>query len=260
MQEGAMAVTETQAPRFDFGRVTSRIGGLIARNIVPFGVLSLILSGAPYFLMLLVPLTFGAEPGAAGAVSIVALLLVVGAGLVLQAAITRASIDDLSGKGVSIGAALSAGVAVALPLLGFGILFGIGVVLGMLLLIVPGIYLALRWAAAGPIIVVERIGVFKAMGRSATLTENHRWAIFGMFLLYVVFAVIVQFLIAMVIPGAGAAMMGLPGDVGVLALVALVVFQTFSSIVGTVGIAAIYFELRQIKEGVNVSELTNVFA
>lgn len=255
-----MAVTEIQTPRFDFGRVTSRIGALIGRNFVPFLVLSLILAGAPYLLLLMVQPTLGGEPDSAIAISMVALLVLVGTSLVLQAAITRASVDDLSGKGVSIGSALSTGVSAALPLLGFGILFGLGVGLGMILLVVPGIYLALRWAVAGPIIVIERLGVLKAMGRSAVLTENHRWAILGLFVLYIIFAIVVQGVVALVVPGAGAAIMGMPGEVGVLAIVVLVAFQTISSIIATVGVAAVYFELRQIKEGVDVAELANVFA
>jgi hypothetical protein len=254
-----MTVTETQGPRFDFGRVTSRIGTLIGRNFVPFFVLSLILGGAPYFLYLLVPLTLGGEPGIAGPASLVALLVLITGGLVLQAAITRASVDELSGKKVSIGAALSSGVAVALPLLGFGLLFGLGVGLGFVLLIVPGLYLATLWLVSGPIIVVERLGVFKAMARSGVLTENHRWAILGLLALYMVFAFVVQGVIALAIPGGWATMAALPGG-SMPAVVALVAFQAISSMVGNVGVAAIYFELRQIKEGVDVTELANVFA
>lgn len=254
-----MTVTETQGPRFDFGRVTSRIGALVGRNFVPFLVLSLILSGAPYFLYLFIPLTLGAEPGVAGPASLVAMLVLITGGLVLQAAITRASIDELSGKKISIGAALSSGVAVALPLLGFGLLYGLSIGLGLVLLIVPGLYLATMWAVSGPIIVVERLGVFKAMARSGVLTQNHRWAILGLFVLYVIFAIVAQGLIALAIPGGWATMAGLPGG-SMLAVVALVAFQAISSIVGTVGVAATYFELRQIKEGVDVSELANVFA
>jgi Membrane domain of glycerophosphoryl diester phosphodiesterase len=254
-----MTVTETQGPRFDFGRVTSRIGALIGRNLVPFLVLSLILAGAPYFLFLLIPLTLGDDAGVAGPASLVATLVLITGGLVLQAAITRASIDELSGKQISIGAALSSGVAVALPLLGFGLLFGLGVGFGLLLLIVPGVYLALLWAVSCPIIVVERLGVFKAMARSGVLTQNHRWAILGLIVLYMIFALVVQGAIALAIPGGWATMAGLPGG-SMLAVVALVAFQAFSSIVGNVGIAAIYFELRQIKEGVDVTELANVFA
>lgn len=254
-----MTVTDSQGPRFDFGRVTSRTFALIKRNFVPFLVLSLILAGVPYFLFLLVPLTFGDDPAVAGPVSLVATLVLVAGGLVLQAAVTRASVDELSGKRISIGAALSSGIAVALPLLGFGLLFGLGVGLGLVLLIVPGIYLALRWAVSAPIIVVERLGVFKAMARSGVLTENHRWAILGLLVLYMIFALIAQGLIALAIPGGWATMAALPGG-SVLAVVALVAFQTFASIVGNVGIAATYFELRQIKEGVDVTELANVFA
>lgn len=254
-----MAVTETQNSRFDFGRVTSRIGALIGRNFVPFLVLSLILAGVPYFLLLLIPLTLGDDSGVAVPASLFATLVLIAGGLVLQAAITRASIDQLSGKQISIAAALNAGVAVALPLLGFGLLFGLGVGLGLLLLIVPGVYLATMWAVSGPIIVVERLGVFKAMARSGVLTQNHRWAILGLFVLYMIFALFVQGIIALAIPGGWATMAGLPGG-SMLAIVALIAFQTISSIVATVGVAAVYFELRQIKEGVDVTELANVFA
>jgi len=254
-----MTVTETQGPRFDFGRVTSRIGALIGRNFVPFLMLSLILAGAPYFLYLLIPLTLGSEPGVAGPASIVVMLVLITGGLVLQAAITRASIDELSGKKISIRAALSSGVAVALPLLGFGLLYGLGIGLGLVLLIVPGLYLATMWAVSGPIIVVERLGVFKAMARSGVLTQNHRWAILGLFALYAIFTLVVQGLIALTIPGGWATMAALPGG-SMLAVVALVAFQAIASIVGNVGVAATYFELRQIKEGVEVSELANVFA
>jgi hypothetical protein len=74
-----------------------------------------------------------------------------------------------------------------------------------------------------------------------------------------VFAFVVQGVIALAIPGGWATMSGLPGG-SMPAVVALVAFQAISSIVGNVGVAAIYFELRQIKEGVDVTELANVFA
>jgi len=43
-----------------------------------------------------------------------------------------------------------------------------------------------------------------------------------------------------------------------IGLVAAVI-QAFEALISTVGVAAIYFELRRIKEGVGVSELASVF-
>jgi hypothetical protein len=256
-----MAVTDAGA-RFDFGRVTSRTFSLIGRNFVPFAVLAALLAGVPYVVMLiLIPALGGSEPGAVGLGAILSVIVLTLAGFVLQAALTRASVDDLSGKGVSIGAALSTGVAMMLPLFGLGIIMGLGIGVGMLLLIVPGIFLALMWIVASPVLVVERLGIFPSLQRSGKLTENHRWAILGLIVLYVIIVIIIQIVIGLMIPGAAATMSGLSQEgPTILTLVFLFLMQTVNSMIGTVGIAAIYFELRQIKEGVDVTELAQVFA
>jgi hypothetical protein len=258
-----MAVTESSGARFDFGRVASRTFGLISRNFVPFAVLSLIFSGIPAIIvMLLQPTLLAArDPTTILLVAYGAGIVSYLAGLILMAALTRASIDDLSGRPVAIGSALSTGVSLILPLLGLGILMGLAIVLGLLLLIVPGIYLALRWAVAAPTMVVERPGVFKSMERSAKLTENHRWAILGLFVLYFIVVIVLQTVVFLVVPGGAMALAGL-GDGGIpfVAITILTIFQVLIAMVATVGVAAIYFELRQIKEGVDVGELAKVFS
>jgi hypothetical protein len=281
-----MTTTDTSAS-FDFGRVGTRTFGLLGRNFVPFAILSVIFAGLPYLLLLLAmpAMMLGGAGGSAATIAgLVIVLVYLLAALVLQAALTRASIDDLSGKPVAIGAAVSAGVAVLLPLIGLGfvvggavfvgaILFGVivavagvglGVVSMVLLtigLVAFGIYLFLRWIVAAPVVVVERLGVFASLRRSVALTQNHRWAIFGLLLLYVVFLVVLQMIVALIVPGAGAALVGTAtAPAPLFATVVLVVMQIVLSMVITVGIASIYFELRQLKDGVGISELAQVFA
>jgi membrane-anchored glycerophosphoryl diester phosphodiesterase (GDPDase) len=175
--------------------------------------------------------------------------------------LTRAAIDDLSGRGVSIGAALSTSLALLLPMIGLGIVVGIAVAIGLVLLIVPGVYLALRWAVAAPVLVVERLGVFASMERSTALTQNHRWAILGLVVLYVIVVMIFYVIIGLIVPGAAMALYGItPEAPSLIILVVVMAVQVLTSMVATVGGAAIYFELRQIKEGVGVAELAQVFA
>ena len=50
---------------------------------------------------------------------------------------------------------------------------GVRVMLGLMLLIVPGIVLALRYSLAIPVAVLEEVGVSDALSRSATLTKGH---------------------------------------------------------------------------------------
>jgi hypothetical protein len=76
------------------------------------------------------------------------------------------------------------------PLIGAGILAGVGIAAGFFLLIAPGLILLTMWAVIAPVIVVERRGVFDAFGRSRQLVKNQGWPVFG--------TVVVAFLIAFV--------------------------------------------------------------
>lgn len=51
----------------------------------------------------------------------------------------------------------------------------IGVLTGLVLLVLPGLYLAARWLVAGPILLVEREGAIAAMRRSWQLTAPIAW-------------------------------------------------------------------------------------
>lgn len=282
-----MSVTDSQSPRFDIGRVMSRTSSLIGRNFVPFAILSLVFAGVPYLLLLLAmpaSVAAGSDLSTAPFIMLVVLLVYLLASLVLQAALTRASVDDLSGKPVAIGAAVSTGVAVLLPLIGLGLVVGGVVMIGALVfgvliaivgmggmgwmvfvlsigLIVAAVYIFLRWLVAGPIIVVERLGVFASLGRSTALTQNHRWAILGLLVLYAIVIIVLQLVVGLIVPGAGAALAGTSATTPpLIALIVLILMQVFVSMLITVGIASVYFELRQLKDGVGVHELAQVFA
>jgi hypothetical protein len=58
------------------------------------------------------------------------------------------------------------------------ILMGIGVGVGLVLLIVPGILLAIRWAVAIPVVMLEGISARAAMRRSRELVDGHRRDVF----------------------------------------------------------------------------------
>ena len=56
---------------------------------------------------------------------------------------------------------------------GQAIVIGLGVAFGLLLLVIPGLILAARWAVAQPLLVGRGRGVFAAMGESWELTRGH---------------------------------------------------------------------------------------
>ena len=74
-------------------------------------------------------------------------------------------------------------------LLGVSLLFGLGVAIGFVLLIIPGLILIVIWAVVAPVMVLERPGVFAAFGRSRELVRGNGWNVFGV--LVVVFVAVV---------------------------------------------------------------------
>jgi len=75
-------------------------------------------------------------------------------------------------------------------LISAGVLAGLGIVLGLVLLIVPGLYLLTRWLFIAPAIVLEGRSAGESFGRSSALVKGHGWSVFGLMILTVVAAAI----------------------------------------------------------------------
>jgi hypothetical protein len=71
---------------------------------------------------------------------------------------------------------------------------GIGIGIGFILLIVPGIILALMWAVTIPVAVLEDKGLRDSTSRSAELTKGSRGRIFMVYFLFLVLTYIVYIL------------------------------------------------------------------
>jgi ABC-type multidrug transport system fused ATPase/permease subunit len=64
-----------------------------------------------------------------------------------------------------------------------GILAGLGIALGLVLLIVPGLILLTWWCLIAPVIVLERKPVGESFGRSRELVRGHGWTVFGIIII-----------------------------------------------------------------------------
>ena len=110
------------------------------------------------------------------------------AGFLLQAALTKAvQAEREDGAEFSVSQAVQA----ALPYLGSvaiaSILAIIGIGIGLLLLIVPGLILLTIWAVFIPVIVIERSGALASFGRSQQLVRGRGWNVFGtLVLVYII--------------------------------------------------------------------------
>jgi hypothetical protein len=97
----------------------------------------------------------------------------------------------------SVGDLLGYATPVLLPLIGAGLLSGVGIGFGLVALVVPGLFLMTIWAVIAPVIVIEREGVFDSFARSRELVRGFGWPV-----LWVV-------LIALLISTVGALLFGL---------------------------------------------------
>jgi hypothetical protein len=109
-------------------------------------------------------------------------LPVVGTSLV-QGALIEAVNDEHEGlEASSVGSLYLTAWERMGSLVGVALLTGLGVGLGCLLLLVPGIVLAVRWSLAVPVVMLEHSAPRAAMRRSRELVRGHGWSVFRVLL------------------------------------------------------------------------------
>ena len=219
------------------------------------GAPSLLMSSGQADLMLIGNGTI--SPAAAFGTFALGMLLYLVGYYLLQGMMLKAAINGFSGKSTPLGAAFNVGLRSALPLFALGILAGLGMGLGFILLIVPGVILAVMWIVVAPVLVAERRGIFESFSRSAELTKGHRWAVLGLLAIYMV----LSWLISAVVAGIVLAAVGLNpgGPPPAYMMIINFVVNTLAAVVAAAGTASIYYELRTIKEGAGAEELASVF-
>lgn len=110
-----------------------------------------------------------------------------------------------SGEPRSIPKVLVGALGLLFPLLVLDVCYGLVVGIGLLLLIIPGVWLLVKYAFAPLLLVVEDESSFGALGRSSVLVKGRWFAVFWRWLVIFLFTVIPM----MILPR----MLGLLGSV-----------------------------------------------
>jgi hypothetical protein len=180
--------------------------------------------------------------GAAAAIAIAACFKV----------ISSAYLGERTGAGPS----LRYGLSRLGPLIVAYLAMSIGIGLGLVALVIPGIFLAIKWSMTFPAIVAERAGPFEAMGRSWELTRGHWWRTFGTLLVVLLISFVLAFAILV---GLGAAVassdsiseLAFAVLITVVTIIVLAVLYPLTAAIVT----ALYYDLRVRNEGFDLQLL-----
>jgi len=233
-----------------------RVGEVFSRGFeVLFGdfgqfIVLTVITWSPYLVFMLFGLSSG-EPGVAALAGLGLTAVLWGVLTILgQAAILYGAVQKMRGQDFTIGASLARGFARFFPILGLFICLGIGVGLGFILLIIPGIILAIMWYVALPACVVEGLGPIESLQRSGFLTKGNRWRIFGIAVVIYIVNTLVQLVVGQVLSAVAGQVVSV---IGVFAWMSLV--QAYSAIV----VAVAYHDLRVVREGADIDQIAAVF-
>jgi hypothetical protein len=125
------------------------------------------------------------------------------------------------------------------PLMWTAILVGIGVFLGLLAFIIPGLFLLTQWAVAVPVVVCELRTPPQAITRSRQLVQGHGWQVFSV--------LIVTFLLVLIASTALAAVANAVSNSDVAFAISNLIAGTLTAPIFALSSAVLYLELLQLK-------------
>ncbi len=164
------------------------------------------------------------------------------------AALIHGVFEVLQGRRPSVSECLRRGVRGAGRAWLTGLLVGIATWVGLLMCIVPGIYLSVLYAIAVPVAVIERKGAFESMSRSKELARGRGWPILGLNLLFNFSFVLIA--------GVGLALVaGRAGLAAIWSVGTTILLGAVNSVLPSV----MYYRLRAADSDLDLAALVKVF-
>ena len=166
---------------------------------------------------------------------------------IISAAITHAVSEVYLGRPVSYGQSIRFGIKLLLPLIGTAMLMMLIIFAGLLLLIIPGLYLTLAFLLTYQVMVIENRSGWNALKRTRELSSDNLLRIFAVYFVAMV-------LMSVVSGGLGLVTMSWPI---VSAAVSAVVQAIFAAYMAAT-LVVIYFDIRCRKEAFDLEHLASL--
>jgi hypothetical protein len=189
-------------------------------------------------LLYLIPAALGLADGITGQALALAASII--AAVAYQGLVVQAVRDIQDGvRDLSLGGLFRSVSKVLAPLLWTAILVGLGVFVGFLAFIVPGLVLLTWWAVAAPVVVCEVRTPTEAISRSRGLVKGHGWQVFSV--------LVVTFLLVLIADLLLASLANAVSGSDIAFAVAQLVAGTITAPVFALASAVLYLELLQLK-------------
>ena len=211
------------------------VGGVIRRTFEIYADQALVLITAAAVVFVISAIVGALLVTASPGLAIIALVVSLVASTLFTGMVVELVADVQDGRrDASPGQLLQAAVPVLGQLILVGIVAGIGIVIGFILIIIPGLILLTIWSVAAPVVVLERPGGLRALGRSRELVRGEGWNVFAVILLMVILVAVISFVIEAVAASAGTG----------IDLLVRVVVGILTAPISALASAVLYFQLR----------------
>jgi hypothetical protein len=216
-------------PRLDVGGVIRRVFDIYvdqASVLMPAAAVVFVFTGIVSALLV----------AASAGLALVAVLISLVAITLFTGMVVELVADVQDGRrDASAGQLLQAVTPVLGQLILVGIVAGIGIVVGFILIIVPGLILITIWSVAAPVVVLERPrGVLAALARSRALVRGNGWQVFGVILVLYILVGAVSIIIEGIADSAGSG----------VGIVVRVIVGVLTAPLSALAASVLYFELR----------------
>jgi len=216
------------------------VGGVIRRVLDIYVDQASVLMPAAAVVFVLTGIVSALLVAASSALALLALIIFVVAETVFTGMVVELVADIQDGRrDASPGQLLRAATPVLGQLILVGIVAYVGIVIGFILIIVPGLILITIWSVAAPVVVLEHPGVFASLRRSRELVRGNGWQVFGVIFVLLVVVDLVSFIIEAAADSAGSA----------VDLVVRVVIGVLTAPLAALAASVLYFELRGASPG-----------
>ena len=227
-------------PNLDVGGVISRVFAIYTKHLgvllgigaiifIPLGILEGVLSHSDSIVLRLV----------GSIVGLIGTYLFIGAVVRLVQDVRDGTLD------ASVGGLITSIGPVLVTLILVGILASIGIVVGFVLCIIPGVFLLVSWAVVSPVIVVENAGVGAAFSRSWELVKHSWWQVLAVILLFFVIEVVAGIVLLLIF-------VAISNSV-ILSIIATIIARLLLAPLTALASSVIYFDLVGLQQGVAAS-------